>query len=972
MFLNVSATRFNLVTNPVNFDTLQGLVATTWGRTTNVGVSSSLVGTTSPHGLSGTRIFRATNTATTLQCLSTTVTLQPSGYTFAIYLKPVRTSMMSTPPPLSAVVLELINVNKTQGASCTYILSSIGQLSANTLQNYGTTIDSTATITLSTDNWYFCTLTVRNPTSSPVTYYPRITFPLDGNVYGYGAQVELSATFGGHLYRSTVDAASSVVTQNGDAVALWKDKTPNNRHFSTIYESSPLTRRPTWNSSLSCLVFDGVDDTFVSYFDQRYSEQTVFMVTRKRNTTNSALYTQHMGENYPFYVNSTNGSYFNSSAGNLPVQPLYSESSYPVTYGVNVGNAGDPSLVIRNYASRPGNVTFLNRFHTYTSWISGAWIALAADGLYDAIRDSSAYLRYQSITNNTWPVFTSNPRYNSTVHETRLCSHRDVNRVSVAHYPGDMCEVIVYNRALTSVEREEVEYYLFRKWYHLNGLTRTIHAVKNGVLEDGATWNINSEPAPFNSALLERDNLLTNGFQVTANLPKMHFPSYGNAYQRPWMALGGSIILTSNVQEISGYAVGNNHTAPRSFTVYVSSGPNSFVNALSSLVPFGGNAVGVAPYSTINLCPGVYIHQGNGAASWHDQGWSSQPCIITTQNSTISGNRITLEDTNNQNDGNKRRYAIELSGTNNTITLNNSYIRNQVKSTQPAQTIYCGSSTNTINLSGCIISCNEATGNLNVSPNTFFGTAIHINADSILNIKDSTVYGPKQSPQDQTQGCIALTNQAKAYFDNVKLVPYTEFTYTYPHINTVIWVQDSASLAMWLSADNIVPNAQSPSIFSISTSPVSAYTRENVLHHASGKQSIYATKFKLIPVNDPVLYTRQTGREAGTYVYYWTPNATFSLPDPSDVQEGYEYYDQTNGIPVFGTCVLPPADALYYGVFAGSKDNGGYYGTAVFDPDTILTVPLSTTLLSDSIGERIKNTTTNQILSSLVNSWNFA
>lgn len=135
----------------------------------------------------------------------------------------------------------------------------------------------------------------------------------------------------------------------------------------------------------------------------------------------------------------------------------------------------------------------------------------------------------------------------------------------------------------------------------------------------------------------------------------------------------------------------------------------------------------------------------------------------------------------------------------------------------------------------------------------------------------------------------------------------------------------------------------------------------NITNGPNGRQAIYAPKVLVSP-GSSATYTRHAVNGYNSYVDYWTSNATFTYPASSNVASGTTYSNNT----LSGSMVVPSASSVAFGAPVGIST-----GTASITIDSILSQPISGLTTSNSIGARLKNITTSQALSSVVNSLNF-
>ena len=135
----------------------------------------------------------------------------------------------------------------------------------------------------------------------------------------------------------------------------------------------------------------------------------------------------------------------------------------------------------------------------------------------------------------------------------------------------------------------------------------------------------------------------------------------------------------------------------------------------------------------------------------------------------------------------------------------------------------------------------------------------------------------------------------------------------------------------------------------------------NIINAPNGRQAIYAPKVLMFP-GASATYTRHAVNGYDSYVDYWTSNATFTYPTSSDVVLSTSYKNNT----LSGSMVLPSPSAVAFGAPVGTTT-----GTASMTLDSILNQPIANLTTPNSIGARLKNITTSQALSAIVNSLEF-
>jgi len=143
------------------------------------------------------------------------------------------------------------------------------------------------------------------------------------------------------------------------------------------------------------------------------------------------------------------------------------------------------------------------------------------------------------------------------------------------------------------------------------------------------------------------------------------------------------------------------------------------------------------------------------------------------------------------------------------------------------------------------------------------------------------------------------------------------------------------------------------------TVPLSVYG--NIINAPNGRQAIYAPRYRVFPTGS-AQYTRQASNGYDSYVDYWTSNSTFSYPASSDVASGTTYSNSS----LNGSMAVPSPSSVALGAPVGTTT-----GTASITFDNVLSQPIANLTTPNSIGARLKNITTSQALSAIVDSLEF-
>ena len=249
-----------------------------------------------------------------------------------------------------------------------------------------------------------------------------------------GSQLWLDGADATTLFK---DGAGTIpVAVNGDTVALWKDKSGNNRDASQPTGAQQPLYNLVSNNGQSAVRFDGADDLLnVDLSFLVGNQYTFFVVEGKRSTQNN---------NY--FLGTGTGA---------------------TNEGLHVGYRGDTDYTLAQYANDLEYVngslqlTSTQVFRTWLNMLDGAGHTIFLNGTP------------VSSNGNTSPFLTAN--------------FGTVGRgfTGGTQYNGDIAEVIFFNSALTPSARQAVETYLFAKW---NGILPSGGAVS---IAAGATLDLN-------------------------------------------------------------------------------------------------------------------------------------------------------------------------------------------------------------------------------------------------------------------------------------------------------------------------------------------------------------------------------------------------------------------------------------------------------------------------------------------------
>ena len=677
-----------------------------------------------------------------------------------------------------------------------------------------------------------------------------------------GLQVWLDASDTTRLFQ--LSGGTTAVAANLDPVGYWGDKSGNARHFTNIGGSA--TTRPTWVSSLSTVRFDGSNDYLSSFFNITYTAQTVFMVVTQRTyVSNVRVYTQV-----------SSGGADDAATGYFIPCRVRGTAAAPTFGSAGAGAAERSAVPARS----------LSNFDVFTSWVSSTsgvnFINGSSGGYYGISLNYSVTLsRIGTAVTNTGGYFN-----------------------------GDISEVIVYNRALTNLERADVEYYLTRKWNFLNSIPRQVYGIKNGLWSSTDTWSVSAEPSPWNFPL-EADNAYTNTFTITAD-SSTKVDTIRNSTLAPNISSGGSFVLANGVSLSA-----NIDTCITNVCLI-----SSFATTEAELYGTVGPSLVATAGHRVIVHSGSGVFKFNGPAINHT---TANPGASNLLDNTGSG---TIEI-------NRNVFASLGTGS------NTGFIRNVGSGTIN----FVGNIGTT--LRGAGILTNESTGTINLTGTPFGGSMVNgwtlrQNGNGIVNVFGTiinNIYSTGGGSVDNQNGRLNIIGDV----------------YSSSSAQETIRVNGGL---LSLSGNCYTSNFNNI-IVSTSTTPLSVYG--NIINAPNGRQAIYAPKYQVFPTG-AAQYTRQASNGYDSYVDYWTSNSTFSYPASSDVALGTTYSNSS----LSGSMAVPSASSVALGALVGTTT-----GTASITLDNVLSQPIANLTTPNSIGARLKNITTSQALSAIVDSLEF-
>jgi hypothetical protein len=254
-----------------------------------------------------------------------------------------------------------------------------------------------------------------------------------------GLQLWLDASDASTLYDATT--GGSLVAADG-AVKRWEDKSGNNRHATQSTDANRPVRKTAVQNGLDVLRFDGSNDflsigSSTSAFKFLHStDATVFVAVKAGTTAN------------PETVYALLGS------GTL----TSSQPNYVLAYEDRaVLSANDwARLFIAGGAGSDVDVVISN----VTGFTANTYKVVTAISQPTASGTARSALRINggaATSNNTQSGTRSTANAQADLHIAATSSPG-------LHLPGDICEIIIYDSALSSTDRAAVEDYLLAKW----------------------------------------------------------------------------------------------------------------------------------------------------------------------------------------------------------------------------------------------------------------------------------------------------------------------------------------------------------------------------------------------------------------------------------------------------------------------------------------------------------------------------
>jgi hypothetical protein len=260
-----------------------------------------------------------------------------------------------------------------------------------------------------------------------------------------GLQLWLDAADASTLYDAT--SGGSLVAADG-AVARWEDKSGNNRHATQSESAARPMRKASEKNNNDLLRFDGSDD-FLSIA----SSTAAFGFLSGQNSTVFAVYKWTAPGSAPSRRFLLSNNYNNDSPAATTGVGIYMRNEF--------GTASPFSklqwLVVSDGPTRVNSYTGDNSYPSDTFHV----VTIESDPANATDASRATFRKSGTVQSNT-PAsdgagMPGNPTYN-----LHLCTQAGPTNRRFAQC--DLCEIIIYNAALSGANRSTVESYLMSKW----------------------------------------------------------------------------------------------------------------------------------------------------------------------------------------------------------------------------------------------------------------------------------------------------------------------------------------------------------------------------------------------------------------------------------------------------------------------------------------------------------------------------
>ena len=332
----------------------------------------------------------------------------------------------------SSVTFTLSTTNVANGTVLPYTISGISSTDVTTGSLTGSfTVNSglaTATITMSADQLTegaeTATLTLNNAAASNFVVVNDTSVFTPATISGL--QLWLDASDSSTLFDAT--AGGSLVTTDGAAVARWADKSGNNRNLIQATTNARPFLKTSIKNGKNVIRFDGTNDVLGlsnATLTNNISAVTMFAVFRSTRSLSPNVYQTAIHQSIGTNSNSTRAS----------------------IYATDTTEVGGRRLDSNSYQFVKANTLSTNE------WVIAGSIHNYQAATLTAFKNGSGTSRVGGFQTSG----------NTSATNSQLIS---VGGTSDANewLNGEIAEVIIYNSALTTTQRQAVEAYLNSKW----------------------------------------------------------------------------------------------------------------------------------------------------------------------------------------------------------------------------------------------------------------------------------------------------------------------------------------------------------------------------------------------------------------------------------------------------------------------------------------------------------------------------
>lgn len=224
-----------------------------------------------------------------------------------------------------------------------------------------------------------------------------------------------------------LDASDSSTITIGTGVSVWADKSGNGRNATQSTGNNQPTRTVTINGRLA-LTFDGTNDS-LNFSGVSRTDETMLVVARQRDAAADTANTNR--------------------------------------YGALLGAAGTSRghTMRSQYQSTPSNFLFDTVFNGFTIGVNRAARSVNGARAGDTLGDVplNVYTAVRSASTGIAQFINNQAGGTATTSEAQTLDRIGVGGTS-SYWIGEICEILLYSRAITAAERTLATDYLMRRW----------------------------------------------------------------------------------------------------------------------------------------------------------------------------------------------------------------------------------------------------------------------------------------------------------------------------------------------------------------------------------------------------------------------------------------------------------------------------------------------------------------------------